>query len=693
MKKIRILLAAILAVALLTSVLFISEAEPATEEVWQADLLKLMDPADVPRTTHVQYENTYDEGANIAQKDVACEVTVNGVTYGCEFVFEVVGDAEPDWSAIQQWLGGIVTESARTAGSDSESLAKAIDKAIRAARKSAQPDSSGALPEWASESIQVSDIRVSTPFYPELSLGKNGEATKRLQQSLIAMGFLNDKADGYFGERTKLAVEALESYVRELEQELIDARPVETPTPAPTATPEPTATAAATPESKHQLTLVPKNTPVPTAEPTEEPAPEATEEAMEAVTDEPALQPVTQVDGIADALLQAYLYSDSFVAVRDALKTGSSGTDVTRLQTRLLNLGCSVSEPDGSFGSSTARAVQVFQYANGLNQTGVADEQTLSLLFSANAKAPAHAMLSLGSTGEDVTALQKRLLYLGFTTASADGSYGTATQTAVQRLQEYVRGIETLAVKAADPTIAADADVSDRLTTVVDGVADPILLDIFYSDKFPVVPGELGGGSSGDDVIRLQRRLSGLNFFYGTLDGSYGAVTKEAVLAFQKQHKLSQTGTADADTLRVLFSGDAQKALKPYVLKVSTKDQRVYAYGLDDNNEYTVLVRTMKCSTGKDATPTPTGTYQSSTGPGARWHYFKKYKCWAQYAYYIEGDIMFHSVLYNEKDGPVTQSSVNNLGRKASHGCVRLSVEDAKWIYQNCPVQTKIIVY
>ena len=690
MKKIRILLAAILAVALLTSVLFISEAEPAVEAEWQADLLKLMDPADVPSTTHIQYENTYDEGINVTQRDVACEVTVNDVTYGCEFVFEVVGDAEPDWSEIQKWLGGIVTESARTAGSDSESLAKAIDKAIRAARKSAQPDANGALPEWANESIQVSDIRVSTPFYPELELGKNGEATKRLQQSLIEMGFLNDRADGYFGERTKLAVEALENYVRELEQALIDARPVETPTPAPTAIPVTTATAAATPESKHQLTLVPKNTPVPTEEPTQEPTVEPSAEPVEPVQ---TLEPVTQVDGVADALLQAYLYSDSFVSVRGALKSGSSGIDVTRLQTRLLNLGCSVSEPDGDYGSTTARAVRVFQYANGLSQTGVADEQTLALLFSANAKAPAHAMLSLGSTGDDVTALQQRLLYLGFTTASADGSFGTATETAVQRLQEYVRSIETLAVKAADPTIAADADVSDRLTTVVDGVADPILLDIFYSDSFPVVPGELGGGSSGDEVIRLQRRLSGLNFFNGTLDGSYGAVTREAVLAFQKQHKLSQTGTADADTLRVLFSGDAQKALKPYVLKVSTKDQRVYAYGLDDNNEYTVLVRTMKCSTGKDATPTPTGTFQSTTGPGARWHYFKKYQCWAQYAYYIEGDIMFHSVLYNEKDGPVTQSSVNNLGRKASHGCVRLSVEDAKWIYQNCPVQTKIIVY
>ena len=54
---------------------------------------------------------------------------------------------------------------------------------------------------------------------------------------------------------------------------------------------------------------------------------------------------------------------------------------------------------------------------------------------------------------------------------------------------------------------------------------------------------------------------------------------------------------------------------------------------------------------------------------------------------------MFHSVLYGSKEGSVTRSSVNNLGRRASHGCVRLSVDDAKWVWSNCPRNTKVIVY
>ena len=688
MKRIRILLALLLTAMLLSSLAFFTEAEQEREGEWQADLLKLMDPADVPETTQIEYRNTYAEDAAVETHDIACEITVNGVTYGCEFVFEVSGDAVSDWSSVQTWLGGIVTDAARTAGSDSQSLAKAVDKAISAARKGVQPDGSGALPAWAAPEIAVKVIRVSTPFYPELSVGKNGEATKRLQQRLIELGFLSGKADGYFGEQTRSAVEALENYVRELEQELIDARPAATAEPTRTATPAATQENRL-PESTHELTLVPRETRAATQAPSPEPTPTPMDVAEDAVK----LEPVTQADGVADALLQAYLYSDAYRPATRALEREDGGDDVRRLQQRLLGLGCSVSAPDGSYGGDTARAVCIFQYYNDLEQTGEADMETLNRIFSAEAKAPDYAMLSVGSGGDAVRTLQTRLRELGFTNVGTDGDYGAGTQRAVETLQNYMRELERAQLLAADPSIPADADLSEQLTVEVNGVADPLLLDAFYAESFPAVPEALSSGDAGDDVVRVQRRLNGLEFFFGALDGSYGGQTAQAVKDFQKRNSLPQTGEADRQTLARLFSGDALKALKPYVVKVSTDDQRVYVYGLDDNNEYTELVKKMKCSTGRNATPTPKGTYQATTGPGARWHYFKKYNCWAQYAYYIEGDIMFHSVLYNQKDGPVTQSSVNNLGSKASHGCVRLSVEDAKWLYQNCPKGTKVIVY
>ena len=146
MKKIRILLAVMLSVLLLSSVLFFTEAEQAMEGAWQADLTKLMNPDDVPQTTEIQYRNTYAEGTNVNRRDIACEVTVNGVAYGCEFVFEVSGEPIADWTAVQAWLGDIVTEAARTAGSDSEAIAKAIDSRIQSQRRSARAQVGAELP-------------------------------------------------------------------------------------------------------------------------------------------------------------------------------------------------------------------------------------------------------------------------------------------------------------------------------------------------------------------------------------------------------------------------------------------------------------------------------------------------------------------------------------------------------------------
>ena len=671
MKKIRLLLAIILVAALLASFAAMTTAEVQVEEGWQADIRTLMDDSLVPKTTTIRYDHALPEDAQTESHRYDIEkINSDGVTMRIDFSMLSTTDYDDeDWAEIDAWLNATASTAIQGIALDTESLANAVANAIAEARKGSGNEAE--IPVWADERLLLTSIAVTIPYYPELSNGVNGSATQKLQETLIRLGYLDDKADGYFGGKTQTAVEELEKYIRELEQDVIDALPTVEPTP--TVVPEPTMAIA------EDLPLDAE--PTASAEPTAEPLP----------------TPATPVDGVADSLLLAYLYSDDFVVAREELSNGSQGAAVQRLQRRLIRLGCMVGSADGIYGGGTARAVRIFQYYNGLPQTGVADLETQRLLFSEDAKAPDNGMLSSGSSGDNVKKLQLRLRVLGFMNASVDGDYGSATVAGVKNLQQYMRDLEELELRGDAEVMASldesGQDVSSLLTVEVNGVADPILLDDFYSSEFPALPDAMENGSSGIDVVRLQRRLNCLEYYYGSLDGSYGSGTESAVRAFQKRNGLTQSGVAGTDTIALLFSEDALKALKPYVLKVSTADQRVYAYGLDNNNEYTVLVRTMKCSTGKDATPTPTGTFQSTTGPGARWHYFKKYQCWAQYADYLEGDIMFHSVLYNEKDGPVTQSSVNNLGRKASHGCVRLSVEDAKWIYQNCPVQTKIIVY
>jgi hypothetical protein len=73
--------------------------------------------------------------------------------------------------------------------------------------------------------------------------------------------------------------------------------------------------------------------PLPTEQPTQEPE----VQAEPSVEPTPAPTPATPVDGIADAMLQAYLYSDEFKSTRGDLNSGDSGDAVMRLQNRLKN--------------------------------------------------------------------------------------------------------------------------------------------------------------------------------------------------------------------------------------------------------------------------------------------------------------------------------------------------------------------
>ena len=125
-----------------------------------------------------------------------------------------------------------------------------------------------------------------------------------------------------------------------------------------------------------------------------------------------------------------------------------------------------------------------------------------------------------------------------------------------------------------------------------------------------------------------------------------------------------------------------------YLIKVNKQQNCVTIYEKDTDGNYTVPVKAMICSTGSD---TPLGTY--NTMAKYRWKILLD-DVWGQYSTRIVGGILFHSVWYYKPD-PSTLSATqyNKLGTTCSHGCVRLTVEDAKWIYDNCPIGTTVIVY
>lgn len=124
---------------------------------------------------------------------------------------------------------------------------------------------------------------------------------------------------------------------------------------------------------------------------------------------------------------------------------------------------------------------------------------------------------------------------------------------------------------------------------------------------------------------------------------------------------------------------------KPYYLVVNKSTNTVTAYQADGTGEYCIPVKSMVCSCGND---TPSGTYRTSDQ--YRWRFLVG-DVYGQYATRITGHILFHSVPYlRQSQDSLQYEEYNKLGTTASHGCIRLTVADSLWIYQNCPSGTKV---
>lgn len=146
-----------------------------------------------------------------------------------------------------------------------------------------------------------------------------------------------------------------------------------------------------------------------------------------------------------------------------------------------------------------------------------------------------------------------------------------------------------------------------------------------------------------------------------------------------------------SDAANGVLAKGARNNGQPYSIMVNRKMSTVTVYGLDENGCYTVPVRAMVCSTGSSQHATPKGNY--SIGRKHRWHQMLG-GVYAQYLSQFYQDCLFHSVCYAKPSSDaLLPGYYEALGAPASHGCVRLQTEDAKWIYENCDAGTLVTVY
>ncbi|MDO4301343.1 MAG: L,D-transpeptidase [Clostridia bacterium] len=138
-----------------------------------------------------------------------------------------------------------------------------------------------------------------------------------------------------------------------------------------------------------------------------------------------------------------------------------------------------------------------------------------------------------------------------------------------------------------------------------------------------------------------------------------------------------------------VFSGSfvsADTNVNEYTITVNKATNCVTVYKLNDSGSYEPF-KAMICSVGAD-NGTPSGSFKTQAKYTWRPLFGDVY---GQYATRINGNILFHSVYYKTTSPDTLKADeYNKLGTAASMGCVRLTVADAKWIYDNCPIGTRV---
>ena len=146
----------------------------------------------------------------------------------------------------------------------------------------------------------------------------------------------------------------------------------------------------------------------------------------------------------------------------------------------------------------------------------------------------------------------------------------------------------------------------------------------------------------------------------------------------------------DANTARAPYRGRMRAPVEIGFVRVVLDEQKTYVF-----NTRRRLITTIPSSTGLDDT-TPTGTFRVFSKSAQTFYApnpAEKMKWMVRFTKGREGgNIGFHGIPYRVK-GSVEVPFPTPLGDEpSSHGCVRLAVRDARWLFENIGIGTTVSV-
>ena len=132
-------------------------------------------------------------------------------------------------------------------------------------------------------------------------------------------------------------------------------------------------------------------------------------------------------------------------------------------------------------------------------------------------------------------------------------------------------------------------------------------------------------------------------------------------------------------------NGKGYASATEYLIFVSLYKQHVHVF--KGSKYHWTQIGCYKCASGRFKTPTTLGT---GTCPGKVRDWIFDHAAHAWWATKLTDGQAIHSILLWRNSNKVADPT---LGKPSSHGCVRLAIKNAKWIYENVPTGTFNIRY